>query len=222
LASLEAVRGSSVAGTDLALSSLDSLVVNLPGVATTNSIAFGMLNENFLLDLELTAGESTGDSEVVARPKVITADKQAATITQGQQIPYLERAGGDTGAAGGATVAFIPAVLNLTVTPQITPDDRIILDLNVTQDTPAFADPGVAPAINTSSLITKVLVGNGETIVLGGVFLADNTENIAKTPFFGDLPLIGKLFRVTSERASKSELLIFITPVLLEDPLADR
>jgi type IV pilus assembly protein PilQ len=180
------------------------------------------LSGKFLLDLELSAAETTGDTEVMARPKVITADKQAATITQGQQIPYLERAGGDTGAAGGATVAFIPAVLNLTVTPQITPDDRIILDLNVTQDTPGDAAAGVAPPINTASLITKVLVGNGETIVLGGVFLADNRGTIQKTPFLGDLPLVGKLFRSSINSTTKSELLIFITPVLLEDPLADR
>jgi type IV pilus assembly protein PilQ len=108
------------------------------------------------------------------------------------------------------------------VTPQITPDDRIILDLNVTQNTAGAAPPGVAPPINTASLITKVLVGNGETIVLGGVFSINDTNAINKTPFFGDLPLVGKLFRSTSETTQKSELLIFITPVLLDDPLADR
>jgi type IV pilus assembly protein PilQ len=221
LESLEAIRESSVIGADLALTSADSLVVDLAGPGT-NSLAFGILSGSFLLDLELSAAESTGDSEVMARPKVITADKQAATITQGQQIPYLERAGGDTGAAGGATVAFVPAELSLTVTPQITPDDQIILDLNVIQNTAGAAPPGVAPPINTASLITKVLVGNGETIVLGGVFSLNDTGSINKTPFLGDLPLVGKLFRSTSETTTKSELLIFITPVLLEDPLADR
>jgi type IV pilus assembly protein PilQ len=221
LESLEAIRESSLTGADLALTSADSLVVDLAGPGT-NSLAFGILSGNFLLDLELSAAESTGDSEVMARPKVITADKQAATITQGQQIPYLERAGGDTGAAGGATVAFVPAELSLTVTPQITPDDQIILDLNVTQNTAGSAPPGTAPPINTASLITKVLVGNGETIVLGGVFSMNDTDSINKTPFLGDLPIVGKLFRSTSETTTKSELLIFITPVLLEDPLADR
>jgi len=221
LESLEAIRASSLTGADLALTSADSLVVDLAGPGT-NSMAFGILSGNFLLDLELSAAEATGDSEVMARPKVITADKQAATITQGQQIPYLERAGGDTGAAGGATVAFIPAELSLTVTPQITPDDQIILDLNVTQNTVGSAPSGTAPPINTASLVTKVLVANGETIVLGGVFSLTDTDSVNKTPFFGDLPFVGKLFRSTSETTQKSELLIFITPVLLEDPLADR
>ena len=222
LDSLETIRGSSLTGADLALSSADSLVVDLPGGAG-NSIALGILSSKYLLDLELSAAEVSGEGEVVARPKVITADKQAATISQGQQVPYLERAGGDTGAAGGATVAFIAAELKLDVTPQITPDDRIILDLNVTQDEVGAAPVGGgAPPINTSNLTTKVLVDNGDTIVLGGVFKTSETNTINKTPFLGDLPYLGSLFRSTNRTTTKTELLIFITPILLDDPLVNR
>jgi type IV pilus assembly protein PilQ len=222
LDSLETIRGSSLTGADLALSSADSLVVDLPGGAG-NSIALGILSSKYLLDLELSAAEVSGEGEVVARPKVITADKQAATISQGQQVPYLERAGGDTGAAGGATVAFIAAELKLDVTPQITPDDRIILDLNVTQDEVGAAPVGGgAPPINTSNLTTKVLVDNGDTIVLGGVFKTSETNTINKTPLLGDLPYLGSLFRSTNRTTTKTELLIFITPILLDDPLVNR
>jgi type IV pilus assembly protein PilQ len=222
LNALESIRGSSLTGADLALTSADSLVVDLPGGAG-NSIALGILSSKFLLDLELSAAEVSGEGEVVARPKVITADKQAATISQGQQVPYLERAGGDTGAAGGATVAFIAAQLMLNVTPQITPDDRIILDLDVTQDEVGAAPAGGgAPPINTSNLKTKVLVNNGDTIVLGGVFKTSETNSINKTPFLGDLPYLGKLFQSSNRTSTKTELLIFITPILLDDPLTDR
>ena len=222
LDSLETIRGSSLTGADLALSSADSLVVDLPGGAG-NSIALGILSSKYLLDLELSAAEVSGEGEVVARPKVITADKQAATISQGQQVPYLERAGGDTGAAGGATVAFIAAELKLDVTPQITPDDRIILDLNVTQDEVGAAPVGGgAPPINTSNLTTKVLVDNGDTIVLGGVFKTSETNTINKTPLLGDLPYLGSLFRSTNRTTTKTELLIFITPILLDDQLVNR
>ena len=204
LDSLETIRGSSLTGADLALSSADSLVVDLPGGAG-NSIALGILSSKYLLDLELSAAEVSGEGEVVARPKVITADKQAATISQGQQVPYLERAGGDTGAAGGATVAFIAAELKLDVTPQITPDDRIILDLNVTQDEVGAAPVGGgAPPINTSNLTTKVLVDNGDTIVLGGVFKTSETNTINKTPLLGDLPYLGSLFRTTNSTTTKT------------------
>lgn len=222
LESLETIRGSSLTGADLALTSADSLVVDLPG-GSGNSIALGILSNKFLLDLELSAAEVSGEGEVVARPKVITADKQAATISQGQQVPYLERAGGDTGAAGGATVAFIAAELVLNVTPQITPDDRIILDLDVTQDEVGAAPAGGgAPPINTSNLTTKVLVNNGDTIVLGGVFKTSDTNSINKTPLLGDLPYLGSLFRSTNRTTTKTELLIFITPILLDDPLTNR
>ena len=222
LNSLEAIRASSSTGADLALTSADSLVVDLPGGAG-NSIALGILSSKFLLDLELSAAEVSGEGEVVARPKVITADKQAATISQGQQVPYLERAGGDTGAAGGATVAFIAAQLMLNVTPQITPDDRIILDLNVTQDEVGAAPAGGgAPPINTSNLTTKVLVNNGDTIVLGGVFKTSETNAVNKTPLLGDLPYLGKLFQSSNRTSTKTELLIFITPILLDDPMTDR
>ena len=204
------------------MTSADSLVVDLPG-GSGNSIALGILSNKFLLDLELSAAEVSGEGEVVARPKVITADKQAATISQGQQVPYLERAGGDAGAAGGATVAFIAAELVLNVTPQITPDDRIILDLDVTQDEVGAAPAGGgAPPINTSNLTTKVLVNNGDTIVLGGVFKTSDTNSINKTPLLGDLPYLGSLFRSTNRTTTKTELLIFITPILLDDPLTNR
>ena len=147
---------------------------------------------------------------------MITADKQEASISSGVQIPYQEAS-----SSGATSVQFISATLDLTVTPQITPDDRIIMELEVKQDTVGSVFNGV-PSINTNNIKTKVLVDNGETIVLGGIFTTQVTSSITKTPFFGDLPYVGKLFRRNTSTNDKQELLIFITPRLIRESLTSR
>ncbi len=194
-----------------------SLVVDLgvtQGGAT--SIGVGLTSGEFLIDLELSALAADGHAEVVARPKVITADKSPALIESGVEIPYQEAT-----SSGATSTSFKDAVLSLEVTPQITPDDRIIMALNVKQDTVGQVFNGV-PSINTNEIETEVLVDNGQTIVLGGIFQTDKNISTTKTPFFGDLPYIGRLFKRTVERDDKQELLIFITPRIIADALADR
>ena len=150
---------------------------------------------------------------MVARPKVITADKSAAYIESGVEIPYQEAS-----SSGATSTSFKDAVLALEVTPQITPDDRIIMELNVKQDTVGAVFEGV-PSINTNEIETQVLVDNGQTVVLGGIFQTDRNISTTKTPFLGDLPYVGALFRNKVERDDKQELLIFITPQILRDSL---
>ena len=196
------------------ISSPGDLVVDL-GVsgAGASSFGIGITGEGYLLDLELSALTSEGHVEVVARPKVITADKSTAMIESGVEIPYQEAT-----SSGATSTSFKDAVLSLEVTPQITPDDRIIMELNVKQDTVGQVFNGV-PSINTNEIQTQVLVDNGQTIVLGGVFQTDRNISTTKTPFLGDLPYIGRLFRRTIERDDKQELLIFITPRIIQDTL---
>lgn len=193
-------------------------VVDL-GVAGQGVTSFGVgiTASSYILDLELSALQTDGHAEVVARPKVITADKSTAMIESGIEIPYQEAT-----SSGATSTSFKDAVLKLEVTPQITPDNRIIMDLNVKQDTVAQLTVGGAPAINTNEVETKVLVDNGQTVVLGGIFQTDKTISSTKTPFFGDLPYVGRLFRRDSERDDKTELLIFITPRILKDSITDR
>ena len=193
------------------------LVVDL-GVTTTgaSSFAIGFTGDDYLLDLELSALASDGHAEVVARPKVITADKSPAVIESGVEIPYQEAS-----SSGATSTSFKEAVLSLEVTPQITPDDRIIMELNVKQDTVGQVFAGV-PSINTNEIETEVLVDNGETLVLGGIFQTDKNVSVTKTPFFGDLPYVGRLFRHKAERDDKQELLIFITPRIIQDSLTSR
>ncbi|WP_177166773.1 type IV pilus secretin PilQ [Allopseudospirillum japonicum] len=181
----------------------------------TNSFTFGYLGKNILLDLELSAIESDGRGEIISQPKVITADQKKAIIKAGKQIPYEEAT-----ASGATNIEFKDAVLSLEVTPQITPDDRIIMDLKITQDSVAEILPNGSPAIDTNSVETQVLVGNGETVVLGGVFKSELVNKLYKTPFLGDLPVVGNLFRSSSDQHEKVELLIFITPKLIDDTLA--
>ena len=193
------------------------LVVDLgitqPG---TSSIGIGITSGEFLIDLELSALAADGHAEVVARPKVITADKSPAIIESGVEIPYQEAT-----SSGATSTSFKDAVLSLEVTPQITPDDRIIMELNVKQDTVGQVFNGV-PSINTNEIQTEVLVDNGQTVVLGGIFQTDKNISTTKTPFFGDLPYVGRLFKRTVERDDKQELLIFITPRIIVDSLAER
>jgi len=203
---------------DAEITQPDSFVVDLgvtqPGAS---SFAIGYSRVGFaLLDLELSAFAKDGHAEIVSRPKVITADKSTALIESGVEIPYQEAS-----SSGATSVSFKDAVLALEVTPQITPDDRIIMKLNVKQDTVGTVFNGV-PSINTNEVETEVLVPNGETVVLGGIFTTDKNTSTTKTPFLGDLPYIGRLFRNTLERDDKQELLIFITPRIIADTLTQQ
>ena len=184
--------------------------------ASASTFAIGYQTADFLLDLELSAIETEGRAEIVSQPRVITADGQTASIESGTEIPYLQAS-----SSGASNVAFKSAVLRLEVTPQITPDDRIIMDLVINQDSVGELTTA-GPAIDTNAVETQVLVENGETIVLGGIFRSEEITQVSKTPFFGDLPLIGALFRRTSQQEEKSELLVFITPRLVKETLSAR
>ena len=211
------LRNTVSVGAGAVFESPDHLVVDLgvqaPGAT---SFAIGLLDGNFLLDLEISALVSEGNAEVIARPKVITSDKQEAVISSGVQIPYQEAS-----SSGATSTSFKSATLELRVKPQITPDDRIIMDLEVKQDTIGSIFNGV-PSINTNNIKTQVLVDNADTIVLGGIFTAQETQQVTKTPFFGDLPVIGALFRRKTTTDDKLELLIFIKPELILDTHTGR
>ncbi len=187
-------------------------MVNFGASDSAASIALGISTSTSLLDMELSALENDGDAEVISRPKILTADKKTGTIKSGTQIPYQATSGN----SGATTTSFKDAVMLLEVTPQITPDGRIIMDLKVTQDSVGEITNGV-PAIDTTQIETQVLVNNGETIVLGGIFKEELIDDVKKVPLLGDVPLIGKLFRSKSESRVKQELLIFITPKLIEN-----
>ncbi len=178
-----------------------------------SSFAIGFGSDDFLVDLELSALESDGKAEIVSQPRVVTADRQTASIKSGQEIPYQEAS-----SSGATSTSFKEAVLSLEVTPQITPDDKIIMDLDVNQDSRG-EDTDAGPAINTNSVTTQVLVANGETVVLGGIFESTNTKTTTKTPFLGDIPYLGRLFKRTQTTELRSELLIFITPKIIENDL---
>ena len=180
---------------------------------TASSFAIGFTGSDGLIELELSALESSGNGEVIARPKVTTQDKVTAIIRSGLRIPYQAQAGGT---AGGSTVEFEEAVLSLEVTPQITPDGRIIMQLIINQDSVA-PNSGQIPAINTNSLETSVLVDNGETIVLGGVFREEISTLETKTPVLGDVPYVGNLFKRRENTSRRTELLIFITPKVISE-----
>lgn len=192
----------------------DALVVDM-GVDAPSSIALGYAGSKGLLELELSALEASGNGEVIAQPKVTTQDQQQARIESGLQIPYQAQAGGT---AGGSTTEFVSAVLALEVTPQITPDGRINMLLQINQDS-AVPGQGAVPAISTNSVTTRVLVNDGDTIVLGGVFREETTTTITKTPVLGDLPYVGNLFKRTENTNTKTELLIFITPSIINELL---
>lgn len=192
----------------------DALAVDL-GVQNerASSFSIGFAGNSGLIELELSALESSGNGEVIARPKVTTQDKVTATIQSGVRIPYQAQAGGT---AGGSTTEFVDAVLSLEVTPQITPDGRIIMQLDIHQDSVA-AGTGAVPAINTNAINTSVLVENGDTIVLGGVFREETTTTETKTPLLGDIPYVGRLFKRTNNANRRTELLIFITPRIIAE-----
>ena len=198
------------------VTSPDNLVVDLGVEAASSSFGIGFTGADYLVDLELTALEVDGRAQVVARPKVITADKQMAEIRSGTEIPYQEAS-----SSGATSVSFKEAVLSLEVTPQITPDDRIIMTLKVNQDSVGKVFNGV-PSIDTNQVKTQVLVDNAQTVVLGGIFKDQITQATEKTPFLGDLPYVGRLFRKTLDQNDKQELLIFITPRIIQDSLTTR
>ncbi|MCP3697292.1 MAG: type IV pilus secretin PilQ [Aliivibrio sp.] len=191
----------------------DFLNVNL-GLANpaASSIAFQVakLGSDLLLDLELSALQAESKAEIISSPRLITTNKKPAYIEQGTEIPYLEAS-----SSGATSVSFKKAVLSLMVTPQITPDNRLVLDLTVTQDRPGQVvktGTGEAVAIDTQRIGTQVLVDNGETVVLGGIYQHSLSNSVEKVPLLGDLPLLGALFRRSSENIGKQELLIFVTP----------
>ncbi|OCH25697.1 fimbrial protein [Aliivibrio fischeri] len=191
----------------------DFLNVNL-GLANpaASSIAFQVakLGSDLLLDLELSALQAESKAEIISSPRLITTNKKPAYIEQGTEIPYLEAS-----SSGATSVSFKKAVLSLMVTPQITPDNRLVLDLTVTQDRPGQVvktGTGEAVAIDTQRIGTQVLVDNGETVVLGGIYQHSLSNSVEKVPLLGDLPLLGALFRRSSENIGKKELLIFVTP----------
>ena len=194
--------------------------VDLGVAEATSGFAVGFTSTDLFLTAELSALEASGEGEVVSQPKVITGDKQKASIKSGTEIPYQEGA-----ASGATTTAFKEAVLKLDVTPNITPDDRILLDLVVNQDSVGDLVPsgngGLIPTIDTTELTTQVLVGNGETVVLGGVFKNEELVKVEKVPLLGDIPYLGNLFKSTANSQQKTETLIFITPRILSEALVN-
>ena len=196
----------------------EQLNVNLPVVGAAGSLALSILNlgSGNLVNVELSALEADNRGKVVSSPRVITADKKKAVISQGTEIPYLTAA-----ASGATTVSFKPAVLELAVTPRITPDDRIIMDLEVKKDSVGQVFANI-PSIDTKKVNTQVLVDNGDTIVLGGIFEQTTRTTVEKVPFLGDVPVLGHLFRRVSRTDDKTELLIFVTPRIVKDALTIR
>lgn len=194
-----------------------ALNVNMPvtteGVASLG-LALAKLPFGTLLQLELSALEAEGRGEVVSSPRVITSNQQTALIEQGTEIPYQEAS-----SSGATSVSFKEAVLKLEVTPQITPDDHIVMDLKINKDEPVFDQRFTVPSINTKKVETQVLVDNGETVVLGGIYEQTTSNGSARVPFFGDLPYVGFLFKTTEEVDKKQELLIFVTPKIIKDSL---
>ncbi len=190
--------------------------VNVPIASPAGRFSIAILESEYLVDLELTALQTEGRAEIISTPRVITANQKEASIEQGVEIPYQESA-----SSGATTTQFKKAVLSLTVTPQITPDDKIIMDLRVSKDNVgdlvASATGGFVPSIDTRAIETQVLVNDGQTIVLGGIYETERRETVNKVPFLGDIPGLGVLFRSTQKESNKAELLIFVTPKILTD-----
>jgi type IV pilus assembly protein PilQ len=191
-------------------------MVNTPAANTNGSIGVSLLGGSYLVDLALSAAENEGKSETISSPRVITANQKQATIMQGVEIPYQESA-----SSGATTTQFKNAVLSLKVTPLITPDNRVILDLDVSDDTVGqqvtSATGGSVPSIDTRQIQTQVLVGDGQTVVLGGILETTKSYSANKVPWLGDIPILGNLFKSTTNINDKTELLIFITPKILRE-----
>lgn len=195
----------------------DSLAVDLGVDNPAGSFSLGYLTDNFLIDLELSALESDGFGEIVSQPKVLTGDKQQAVIKSGTEIAFQKAT-----SSGATSVEFKEAVLQLEVTPQITPDNRIIMDLLVSQDSVGAFTPTGEPSIDITQIETQALVGNGQTLVLGGIFQTEEVDGTEKVPLLGDMPFLGRLFRNDLRNIEKREILIFITPKIIDDSLLDR
>lgn len=211
-----APNGLNAAGASSGVAEAGGLAVDLGSARSpTTTFGFGYLSGDVLLDLELRALESEGKSRIISQPRVITANQRTALIKQGTEIPYQEAT-----SSGATNVEFKEAVLSLEVTPQITPDDRIIMELVINNDTVAQETFGGAPAIDTNQIATQVLVDDGDTVVLGGILTTEQVRQLFKTPLLGDLPLLGHLFRYTENSSDQVELLVFITPRILDDNLA--
>jgi type IV pilus assembly protein PilQ len=199
-----------------------NLLVNLPQTLSASrggavNLLVGKIG-SFLLQLELSAMQQEGKGEIISSPRVITADRNTATIKQGVEIPYQEAS-----SSGATTVSFKEAVLQLEVTPQITPDDRVIMDLTINKDSADFSRSVLGvPPVDTREINTSVLIDNGETVVLGGVFERTRSKSMERVPFFGDLPYVGFLFKQEAEQDQNTELLIFVTPKILKETIGMR
>ncbi|MEP6880556.1 MAG: type IV pilus secretin PilQ [Dokdonella sp.] len=211
-------------GGGIAVPSLnDRLNVNLPAATPAGSFGLAILGADYLLDLELSAAQTEGRGEVVSSPRVVTANQKEAVIKQGQEVAYVtfQNAGG--GGQGTATVQFKEVVLELKVTPTITADDRVVLNLGVKKDAVnRYIDNpggGQVPIIDKREINTSVLVDNGQTVVLGGVYEVEKRDDLTKVPFLGDVPILGNLFKKTGRTDTKAELLIFVTPRILSESL---
>ncbi len=193
---------------------LNTPFVDMGAVGATSGFGLGFVTNNAILDLQLSAMEKTGNGEVVSQPKVVTADKETAKILKGSEVPYQEAS-----SSGATSTSFKEAALSLEVTPQITPDNRIIMEVKVTKDEPDFSQAATTgvPAIRKNEVNAKVLVTDGETIVIGGVFSNTQSKSVDKVPFLGDLPFLGRLFRRDLVQDRKSELLVFITPRIMNN-----
>lgn len=209
------INGQTVSYPKYDISRPDNLNVDLGVANPAGSIAFGLLGiSDFMLDLELSAMQADNRGEVISTPKILTADKQTAKVSSGTQIPYQEAS-----ASGATTTSFKEAALSLEATPNITPDGKIALQLNITNGTPIRSLDGQV-AIAEDSVSTNVIVEDGQTIVLGGVFKNSKSNGVDKVPFLGDLPYIGRAFRRDVRNNSKEELLIFVTPKLINDGIS--
>jgi len=190
--------------------------VNLPVASPAGSIAFMVLGSDYLLDLELSAAQSEGQGEVISSPSLTVANQEEAMIAQGSEIPYQEAA-----SSGATSVSFKDAKTSLTVTPLITPDNRLILDIAVTKERVGQFVVGIGggqiPSIDSSEIKTRVVVNDGQTVVLGGILETERRETVKKVPLLGDVPIFGHLFKSTSRTNNKDELLIFVTPKILRE-----
>jgi len=214
---LTSVTGGSTGASALTAQSLTNRYqVNLPAANTNGSFGLSLLSNSHLLDLQLSAAQNEGKTQTISSPRVITANQKQATILQGTEIPYQESA-----SSGATTTQFKNAVLSLKVTPLITPDNRVVMDLDVQDDTVGAqvtsATGGSVPSIDTQEVITQVLVNDGQTVVLGGILKTTRTKSANKVPFLADIPVLGNLFKTTVDINDKSELLIFITPKILRE-----
>lgn len=195
---------------------IDRYMVNLPASNAAGKIALTFLDSSYIVDLELSAAQAEGRGEVVSQPHIITANQKEAIIEQGKEIPYLQ-----SSSSGAANIAFKKAVLSLAVTPQITPDDRLILDLKITKDSVGqlvqTSSGNAVPSIDTRTITNTVFVNDGQTVVIGGILESEQVDSTTKVPLLGDIPILGHLFKTTSKRDNKDELLVFITPKILRE-----